>query len=160
MQRLFRWNGAPEADGLDRRCCGLNGRVAGLLAHPRNVDDLRRGLDRLAKIVYPQLVLTACKLQREMMFRIVCNQGRHRSVSMSLALASYLHCMGLPVYIYFRGFDQERYPAVRRECGCPTDCAHGVGDTTAELNGFVRHVVDLFHLAMVNEANTGLPARS
>ena len=159
MQRLFRWHGAPEAHGLDRRCCGLNGRVAGLLSNEANITDLRRGLGRLAHVVFPQLVLTSCDLQREVIVRILCNQGRHRSVSMAVALAAYLHCMGLPVYLYFRGLDQERYPAVRRECGCPTQCAHGVVDTTVQLNGFVRQVMDIFHMCMIEEAENGPPAR-
>ena len=71
------------------------------------------GLGRLARVLHGQLVLTACQLQDEVIVRIMCSQGRHRSVSFATALAAYLHCMGLPVYIYFRGLDRARYEDCR-----------------------------------------------
>ena len=117
------------------------------------------GLGRLARVLYGQLVLTACQMQNEVIVRIMCNQGRHRSVSIGLALAAYLHCMGMPVYLYFRGLDRGKYPDVRGPCGCPRNCREGVADNTAALNGFVREVVIRLQLEMRDEAQRGPPLR-
>ena len=113
------------------------------------------GLGRLARVVHPQLVLTAYQMQNEVIVRIMCNQGRHRSVSIGLALAAYLHCMGLPVYLYFRGLDRGRYEELRGPCGCPRNCVN-VPDNSAALNGFVREAVGRLHRAMVEEVLEGL----
>ena len=115
------------------------------------------GLGRLARVLHGQLVLTACRMQDEVIVRIMCSQGRHRSVSLATALAAYLHCMGLPVYIYFRGLDRGRYDECRPPCGCPMRCQNRVPDTTRALNGFVREMVPLLHLRMVHEASFGEP---
>ena len=112
------------------------------------------GLGRLARVLYGQLVLTACQMQNEVILRVMCNQGRHRSVSIGLALAAYLHCMGMPVYLYFRGLDRGKYADIRGPCGCPKNCQY-VADNTAALNGFVREVVPLLQMAMQHEAAVG-----
>ena len=116
------------------------------------------GLGRLARVLYGQLVLTACQMQNEVIVRIMCNQGRHRSVSLGLALAAYLHCTGMPVHLYFRGLDRGKYPDVRGPCGCPKNCQY-VADNTAALNGFVREVVARLHVEMRAEAENGQPLR-
>ena len=116
------------------------------------------GLGRLARVLHGQLVLTACQMQNEVIVRIMCNQGRHRSVSLGLALAAYLHCMGLPVYLYFRGLDRGRYEEIRGPCGCPKNCRY-VADNTEALNGFVREVVVRLQVAMQTEAEDGQPMR-
>ena len=113
------------------------------------------GLGRLARVLHGQLVLTACQMQDEVIVRIMCSQGRHRSVSLATALAVYLHCMGLPVYIYFRGLDRARYEDCRPPCGCPMRCENRVADTTWQLNGFVREVVPRLQMAMQHEAAFG-----
>ena len=133
--------------------------MASVLLAPENDLDMQDGLGRLARVLYGQLVLTACQMQNEVIVRVMCNQGRHRSVSIGLALAAYLHCMGMPVYLYFRGLDRGKYPDVRGPCGCPKNCREGVADNTAALNGFVREVVIRLHLEMRAEAEGGQPLR-
>ena len=113
------------------------------------------GLGRLVRVLHGQLVLTACRMQDEVMVRVMCSQGRHRSVSLATALAVYLHCMGLPVYIYFRGLDRGRYEDIRGPCGCPMRCHNRVADSSRALSGFVRDVVPLLHRAMQHEAAYG-----
>ena len=117
------------------------------------------GLGRLARVLHGQLVLTACQMQNEVIVRVMCNQGRHRSVSIGLALAAYLHCMGMPVYLYFRGLDRGKYPDVRGPCGCPRNCREGRADSTRALNGFVREVVMQLQYEMREEAQRGPPLR-
>ena len=122
--------------------------------------DMRDGLGRLARVLHGQLVLTACQMQNEVIVRIMCNQGRHRSVSLGLASAAYQHCMCLPVYMYFRGLDRDKYD-VRGPCGCPSACSekrHGDVDANKRaLNGFVREMVPRIERAMAYEAVNGLP---
>ena len=66
-------------------------------------------------------------MQDEVIVRIMCSQGRHRSVSLATALAVYLHCMGLPVYIYFRGLDRARY----EDCRPPMRLPHALPEQGA-----------------------------
>ena len=95
-------------------------------------------------------------MQDQILLKIRCGQGRHRSVSLALASAAYLHCMGLPVYIYFRGLDHERYYQTRGPCGCPLRCTRGraVGSNEVPLNAFVCAIVTRLHAAVVDVAQT------